>query len=160
MGRGHEEASYRDQEFVNARKAAGYTSLGGDEVRRFLRRYRSIVRAGCIDNPEPVPVPGKRGRPKDTKAGNLVRRLMHYRREVLAFMYDFSVPFSNNLAERDIRMTKVQQKVSGPFRSCHGGPSFCRIRSYLSTARKQGLSPFDALVAAVAGHPFIPNQAC
>ena len=112
---------------VDARKATGYTSLGEDDVRRFLRRYRNIVRAGYADNPEPVPISGKRGRPKDTKAGNLVRRLKRYRREVLAFMYDFSVPFSNNLAERDLRMMKIQQKVSGSFRSNHGGPSFCRI---------------------------------
>ena len=95
-----------------------------------------IMRMGNAVNPAPITVPGKRGAPKNTKAGNLVKRLENHRREVLAFMYDFSVPFENNLAERDIRMMKVQQKISGTFRGDDRGTNFCLIRCYISTARK------------------------
>ena len=68
-------------------------------------------------------------------------------------MYDSSVAFSNNLGEQDRRMLKVQQKISGTFRSSDGAKAFCRIRSYLSTARKNAISAFDALKPAFAGEP-------
>jgi hypothetical protein len=141
---------------VDAARAAGRTALEEKVVARFKRRYREIVAKGMKVNPIPDAIPGKRGRVKDTKAGNLVRRLKQYQEETLAFMYDFSVPFDNNLAERYDRMLKVHQKISGTFRSTKGSENFCRIRSYLSTACKQNLSPFDALMMAVSGKPFMP----
>ncbi|MGP8319479.1 MAG: IS66 family transposase, partial [Methanosarcinaceae archaeon] len=79
-----------------------------------------------------------------------------YKGDILRFMYDFDVPFDNNQAERDIRMTKVQQKISGTFRSIQGARNFCRIRGYISTMKKNGLSVIDAIEAVFNGKPFVP----
>lgn len=142
---------------VDAAKAENRTRLEDDEVSRFVGCYETIIEEALVSNPQPEPVPRKRGKPKDSKAGNLARRLKVHRKEALAFMYDFSVPFSNNLAEQDIRMMKVQQKVSGTFRSTEGATNFCRIRSYLSTARKQGRGILAVLAKAITGDPFMPQ---
>jgi len=88
-----------------------------------------------------------------------VDRLDKQREWVLAFMRDFRVPFDNNQAERDVRMVKVRQKISGGFRTKEGAEAFLRIRSYISTARKQGENVLAALEGVFVGKPFIPHSA-
>ena len=103
--------------------------------------------------PTPEAVPKRRGRQKQSAAKNLLDDLLRRADQVLAFLDDLSVPFTNNQAERDLRMVKVQQKIAGTFRSEVGATAFCHIRSYLSTMRKQGQSMLAALAAVFAGKP-------
>ena len=130
------------------------------EITKFEKRYDRVIEMAKLENPPPI-APNlqgqikKRGKKKQTKAQNLLGRLQKYRREVLAFMHDFEVPFDNNLAERDIRMMKVQQKISGNFRSWKGAKIFCRIRGYISTAKKNSISVIDAIQGAFEGKPFL-----
>jgi transposase len=100
----------------------------------------------------PTTGPPRRGRRKHSKAQNLLARLAHQEAAVFAFVDDFAVPFTNNQTERDIRMVKVQQKISGTFRSDLGAQAFCRIRGYLSTLRKQGHPLLETLYVLCAGH--------
>jgi transposase-like protein len=114
-------------------------------IQEFERRYRDIVAMGMAANPPPVEEgEKKRGRKKKSKAANLLGRL-------------HSVPFHNNLGERDIRMMKVQQKISGTFRSFDGAFSFCRIRSYISTVKKQGMNVMSALRDIFSGKQLLPQ---
>ena len=131
-------------------------SLSPYQCKQFSDKFDDILMAGFADNPMPMTVRNK-GRPKQTPAKNLLDRLQKYKQQVLAFMYDFRVPFTNNLAERDVRMVKVKQKISGSFRTMTGAKIFCAIRSYISTARKQGIHVLDALEYAFYGQPFLPS---
>ena len=87
----------------------------------------------------------------------MLDRLHKHKSGVLAFMYDFRIPFDNNQAERDVRMIKVQQKVSGAFRTQKGADTFCALRSYISTARKHGHNAIVAIYNAFLDQPFFPS---
>jgi transposase len=121
--------------------------LEPDESREYRQKYRDLLHKAQNECPPPdeSKKKNKRGRTKRSKARNLLERLMDYETETLRFMDDEMVPFSNNRGENDIRMTKVQQKISGCFRSKEGAAIFCRIRSYLSTCKKHGIRATEAL---------------
>ena len=131
-----------------------------ERLDQWHRQYQGILREGREVNPPVLPLlnaPKKRGRKKQTKAQNLLDRLENHEEWVLAFLHDFQIPFTNNLAEQDVRMIKVKQNVSGSFRTFEGAQLFATIRSYISTVRKHGRSIFQDLKAAITGNPFIPG---
>jgi transposase len=118
------------------------------QVRGLTARYDRLVAEGQ-EAPQPPDVPQSAWR----QARNLLRRLARRKGEVLRFLSAPAVPFDNNLAERDLRMVKLQQKVSGCFRTGEGARRFCRIRGYVSTMRKQGSGVLHALEGACRGKP-------
>jgi len=143
-------------------EAQSYTyCLDEKTLKKRGAKYNRILREGMRANPPPTDEsdqPKRRGRKKQSKAKNLLDRLKDYKNEVLAFMYDFTVPFDNNLGERDIRMLKVQQKISGTFRSLKGASSFCRIRGYISTAKKNHANALNAIEKVFLGKPIFPQD--
>jgi len=143
---------------VDTARDAGLATLPAEDLDRFHKRYLRIVEAGYAQNPvtESSAGPKRRGRRKQSKARNLLDRFRDHHDGILAFMRDFSVPFDNNLAERDLRMMKLRQKISGTFRSFDALVDFCRIRGYVSTARKNGINALDALRRVFLGDPFLP----
>lgn len=141
---------------VLATKDSGQRHLGDKELVSIRANYRAIIDAGHEANPPPVPT-GRRGRPKRSKAHNLLDRLDVHMDDVLRFVTDFSIPFDNNLCERDIRMVKIAQKISGGFRSFEGAEAFLAFRSYLSTAAKQGVNRLEVLQQLFAGDTWMPS---
>lgn len=132
------------------------TALGLDEEQfnRAHAHYRAILRRGRRLHPRRR---SGQGRTKQDKATNLLDRLEDYDLSVLAYLIDPKVPFTNNRGEQDIRMIKVKQKISGCFRTLRGANLFARIRSYLSTCRKQGHNLWDACRRLALGQPFMPD---
>jgi len=120
------------------------------KIAMFEQKYESLVAEGLIRNP-PGTHKSVRGKPKNSKAHNLLRRLQTTKDEVLVFLHDPEIPYTNNLAERDIRMMKVEQKISGTFRSVQGAESFCNIRGYISTIQKNNGNVMEALEKLVIG---------
>ena len=125
------------------------------EVDRWYQQYRKILRAGRQANPL-TPEQMKKKRTKQSKEQNLLDRLDGCDECILAFLWNFTLPFTNNQAERDFRMVKVRVKVSGCFRTLEGARCHARIRSYISTLRKHGLPVLEYLRHALDGHPFLP----
>jgi len=135
----------------------GLATLHPLEVEDWQAQFVALVAHADATTPTAQAPPGKKGRVKQSAARNLLDRLIDDQEAVLAFLHRLVVPFDNNQAERDVRMVKVQQKVSGSFRSEAGATAFCRIRGYLSTLRKQGLDLLASLEATLRGHPILPS---
>jgi transposase len=140
-------------------RAQGAKALPKAERDSWVAQYFCVLSDGFAAHmacapPQTSTLPKKTGRRKQDASKNLLDALLKRAEQVLAFLDDLSVPFTNNLAERDLRMIKLQQKISGTFRSEEGATAFCAIRSYLSTMRKQGRSMLEALAAVFEGSPF------
>jgi len=149
-------AAYRR---VRRARAAGHTHLPDETRAAIHRRYGRLLAQGLTATPPPLDAPPRgKGRPKQSKAKNLLDRLGDTA-AVLAFVDDLRIPFDNNQAERDVRMVKVQQKASGTFRSVEGAAAFARIRGDLSTLRKQGTPVLPALESVFRGQPLLPALA-
>jgi transposase len=136
------------RELVQAAHAAGRRRLAAEALDELAASYETIIAMGHQEHPASTA--------KRSKAHNLLLRLERDRTEVLRFAHDFNVPFSNNRAEQDIRMVKLQQKISGCWRTSEGAERYLKIRGYISSARKNGLAPLDALGRLAAGRPWLP----
>lgn len=145
---------------VKRAKQQGHQSLSPRQVSCFTTQYRTWIKSGFRQN-RPPPInsqgPKSKGRVKQSPAKNLLDRLHRFQESVLRFMTDFRVPFDNNQAERDLRMMKLKQKISGTFRSMKGAEEFCQIRGYISTLRKQNIGVLDALTQLFQGKPIVPS---
>jgi transposase len=141
---------------VQRARASGQDWLDPGELAGYRAAYEQIIALGNHHNPAGTIPTGKRGVIKQTPARNLLARLDEHREQVLRFAHDFRVPFDNNQAERDIRMIKLQQKISGCWRTITGAEQFLALRAYLSTARKNQHPIIDALTALAARDPWLP----
>jgi transposase len=137
-------------------RVAGATGVHDQARDRLHARYQRLLADGHAANPPPRTRRGRRAR---SPAARLLARLEAHRAEVLRFLDDLRVPFTNNQAERDLRMVKLQQKISGCWRSLTGAEAFLAVRSYLSTARKQDTNPLDVLGQLFSGQPWLPPPA-
>jgi transposase len=140
---------------LQAPVSTGLSALSATQLTDFQHRYEWLIEQGLKDNPPPPTDPEQpkpRGCPKQSPPRNLLNRLSK-QSAILAFMDDFRVPFDNNQVERDLRMMKLRQKISGGFRSMEGAQMFCPIRGYLSTLRKQGIDGLDALKQLFVENP-------
>jgi transposase len=146
---------------VNELKNNGCNEMCEVDKKKYMETYHNILLEGRkeIEIKGPITISKITGKPLKGKSLNLLEQLADYDIETLAFMYDFNVPFDNNLAERDIRMVKLRQKISGCFRGVNGGKQFCRIRSYISTCRKNGKDILVALKNAINNAPNVPEIA-
>ena len=140
---------------ADASRASGKPGLGQKRIAYYRQRARRLVKQGLQLNPRQTRDQTSQafGRIKQSFAYNLLARLKHYADQVWRFIVDHRVPFDNNQAERDIRMPKLKQKISGCWRTQTGLDTYCIIRSYLATLRKQARSLFDALSLTFSRHP-------
>ena len=142
---------------VEQAQTAGQVQLTPQCANDFIERYQHLIEPALQANPAPPPVRGRQGRQRQGPLRNLLLRLKIHQTAVLAFMSDFQVPFDNNLAERDLRMAKVRQKIAGGFRSWRGAEIFAILRGYISTIRKQHQNVLAALNRVFAGNPPLPR---
>ncbi len=148
----------RSRDYCAAARQTGETALSAWRIRRIFRDYSAILDKALMRNPKAERQDKRRGRVKQSLTFNLINRMREHADAVLRFVTDLRVPFTNNLAERAIRMPKVKQKISGCFRTIEGAQTFCIIRSYLDTMRKQGHNMFEVLRQTFIGRPPSPDS--
>lgn len=146
-------------EEVKVAKAAGEDWLDPCMLAGYRAAYQQIIALGNHHNPPGTIPTGKRGVIKQTPARNLLTRLDRDREQILRFAHDFQIPFDNNLVERDIRMIKIHQKISGSWRTTTGADRFLALRAYISTTRKQGRDTLDSLARLASHNPWLPTAA-
>jgi transposase len=152
------ELLIRSRDCCEAARQAGAAALSAWRIRRIFRDYRAILDRALMRNPRAERQEKRCGRVKQSLSFNLIKRMREHAEAVLRFVTDLRVPFTNNLAERAIRMPKVKQKISGCFRTLQGAQTFCTIRSYLDTMRKQGHNMFEVLRQTFIGRPPSPDS--
>ena len=128
-----------------------------DKIEAFEKRYDQILEDGFKEDYIANSKSYSKKKAKKSTSLNLLNRLSGYKNQILAFMYDFEIPFDNNLAERDLRMTKVKQKISGTFRSKDGAKAFTRIRGYVSTVRKNNLNTLECIKSVFTSNIIDPT---
>jgi transposase len=138
-------------------RAAGCARVDDDAQARLRSRYQRLLGDGQAANPPPCTA--RRGHRRRSPAANLLARLDRHQVEVLRSLDDCRVPFDNNQAERDLRMVKLQQKISGCWRTLDGAAAFLTLRSYVSIARKHEMNPLAVLRQLFEGHPWLPATA-
>lgn len=148
------------KKYVDAAKNKGYSSISRKKHNFFSDTFSRIIDKGYLEDPpipEDINSPKKPGPKAQSKGRNLLDRFSKFKDSVLGFMTDYTIPFDNNQAERDVRMLKVQQKISGTFRSEQGSIDYCRIVSYISTVRKNSINAIRALSSIFTGSPILPR---
>ena len=139
---------------VQAEKDIGTKALSRGQRFYWSKKYDDLMQVGMSMHPIPKKKKGKRGVAKKSKTQNMIERFINHKDSILAFANNFLIPFGNNLAEQAIRMMKVKQKISGCFRSENGAKNFADIRSYIATAKKQGMPIMQAIASAIKGQAF------
>ena len=148
----------RARDHCEAARQGNKAALSPWRTRRIFRDYNAILDQALTRNPRAEQQVKRRGRVKQSLGFNLIKRMREHAEAVLRFVTDLRVPFTNNLAERAIRMPKVKQKISGCFRTLRGAQTFCTIRSYLDTMHKQGHNMFEVLRQTFIGRPPSPDS--
>jgi transposase len=146
-------------EHTAAARAAGRTKLQPETLAGIAGCSQRLIELGVHANPAAGLPEAQRRRVKRPPPVNLLARLVAHQDEVLRFTADLRVPFTNNQSERDLRMVKLQQKISGCWRTLPGAQAFLAVRSYLSTARKHGLSALGVLRQLFNGAAWLPQFA-
>lgn len=145
----------RTKKLVDKAKMRGKSHLSHYLQNKYEHLYDKIILKAMRENPRNIKRTTERGRIEQTTSRLLAERFIKCKKMILGFLHDFNIPFDNNLVERDLRMIKLKQKISGCFRSIEGAKYFCRIRGYISTAKKQGFNIFDALSSAFDSNPLL-----
>jgi len=143
--------------YIYKLKENGKTNPSKGKIEQFFQQYDKICQSALKFYPPPDKLPKNKRKPKQSKGKNLLDRFIEYKDETLRFFVNLLVPFTNNLAERDLRMIKVKEKISGCFASFKGAQIFNRIRGYISTAKKNNRSVFNELRNALDGKYYMPS---